>query len=54
MAATDQVQIVVPTVESAPLDYTVPPHQAISPLAVNATFDGTGAGSAFLPTLELV
>lgn len=37
-----------------PLDYTVPIGTEIVPLCVTATFDGSSAGSAFVPTLEIV
>ena len=54
MAAGDQVQIVLDDVQTAGVGYTVPGGQAIQPLAVNATIDGSGAGGAFEPTLEIV
>lgn len=39
---------------AVPMDYTVPTGTEIVPLAVRATFDGSGAGAAFVPTLEFV
>ena len=38
----------------APQSYTVPNATEIIPRVINATFDGTLAGSSFLPTLEIV
>jgi hypothetical protein len=42
-----------PTQESAPSQYTLAPRQAIIPESVTATFDGSGAAGAFLPTLSI-
>ena len=39
---------------NAPEDYTIPDSLEIVPLAVRASFDGTGASGAFYPTLEFV
>lgn len=49
-----QVQLAIGDVQPAPLDYVVPGAQEISPVAVNATFDGTSAVTAWLPALELI
>lgn len=49
----DQHQIALTKAQAAPLDYVVPNAQAIVPLAVNATFDGSGATGNWLPVLEL-
>lgn len=40
--------------EPTPLDYTVPGAQEIDLVSAFATFDGTGAGGSFLPTLRLL
>jgi hypothetical protein len=37
---------------AAPRDYTLSPNEQMAISAVTATFDGTGAGGAFLPTLS--
>lgn len=42
------------TVVAAPKDYSVPPAQQIRLLSVRASFDGTGAGGAFLPALQIL
>jgi hypothetical protein len=42
-----------PTQESAPSQYVLAPRQAIIPESVTATFDGSGAAGAFLPTLSI-
>jgi hypothetical protein len=42
-----------PTQESAPSQYTLAPRQAIIPESVTATFDGSLAAGAFLPTLSI-
>lgn len=39
---------------AAPQSYGVPNATQIVPLAINATFDGTGAAGSFLPTVEIV
>ena len=46
-------QIVVTGQSAAPLDYTVPNAAEILLLVVQATFDGTGATTAFLPAVEV-
>ena len=48
------VSIVNSTVTSAPTDYTVPGTQELLVKAVRASIDGSGAGSAFLPALQLI
>src|SRR5882724_5136327 len=53
MAEADEV-ISIPSVETAPKEYTVPGAQEILLKCVRATFDGAGAGGDFLPTLEIV
>jgi hypothetical protein len=42
-----------PTQESAPSQYTLSPREALIPESVTATFDGSGAAGAFLPTLSI-
>ena len=50
----DRTQQILPGGQSsAPYTYTIPGSTAFSLLAVRATFDGTGAGGAFLPTVQL-
>lgn len=39
---------------AAPMDYVQPAGSEIVPLCATATFDGTGAGSAFVPALEVI
>lgn len=48
------VAIVNTTVASAPKDYTLSGSQELLLKAVRAVVDGSGAGSAFLPCLELL
>ena len=48
---SSDVQIRAPGTQAAPLDYTLSDAAQIVPKAVRATYDGTGAGSAFLPML---
>ena len=38
----------------APQSYTVPNATEIVPLSINATFDGSGAGGSYVPTVEIV
>lgn len=45
---------ITPGVGAAPQSYLVPNATEIIPRAINATFDGTAAASAFLPTVEIV
>jgi hypothetical protein len=45
--------ILGPTRENAPSQYTLAPRQAIIPESVTATFDGSGAAGAFLPTISV-
>lgn len=52
--AADQIAISLPAVSSAPSDYVVPGSQEIELQTVTATFDGTGAGGAFLPALQII
>jgi hypothetical protein len=52
--ASVDVPIVRPTTEAAPKDYEIPAAQEIAPLAVRALVDGSGAGSAFVPALQLI
>lgn len=42
------------TVEPAPKDYSIPNAQQIRLLSVRASFDGSGAGGAWLPALQLL
>jgi hypothetical protein len=42
-----------PTQESAPSQYTLSPREALIPESVTATFDGSLAAGAFLPTLSI-
>lgn len=42
-----------PTTHAAPSTYTLAPNEAFVPESVTATFDGSGAASAFLPTLSI-
>lgn len=46
--------IVNPAVSSAPKDYTLPSTNELLLKAVRASVDGTGAGGAFLPALQLL
>jgi hypothetical protein len=48
------VLVSAPGTETAPLDYLIAPGQEIVLKAAFATFDGSGAGGAFLPTLRVV
>ena len=48
------IQILPGGQSSAPFTYTVPPSSAFELLGVRATFDGTGAGSAWLPAVQIV
>ena len=48
------LQILATGVEAAPSDVVIPDSAEIQPKSVRATFNGSGAGSAFLPTLVLV
>lgn len=52
--ATDDKQILVAGTAPTPADFLIPGNGQIQPKAVNAVFDGSGAASAFLPTLEIV
>jgi hypothetical protein len=52
--ASVDVPIVRPNTEAAPKDYEIPAAQEIAPLAVRALVDGSGAGSAFVPALQLI
>lgn len=47
-------QILVAGTAAAPLDYEVANSTELILLAVNATVDGSGAGSAFVPTVEII
>jgi hypothetical protein len=47
------VQIRLPD-GGAPQSYGVPNATEIIPLAINATFDGTGAAGSFVPTVEII
>jgi Concanavalin A-like lectin/glucanases superfamily len=49
-----QLQLSVPQVAAAPLDYVVPGAQLIELVALNAVFDGSGAAAAFLPAVEII
>jgi hypothetical protein len=42
-----------PTSQAAPSEYTLAPREAFIPESVTATFNGTGAAGAFLPTLSI-
>ena len=48
------LQILATGVAAAPSDVVIPDSAEIQPKSVRATFDGSGAGGAFLPTLVLV
>lgn len=48
------VSIVNSTITAAPKDYAVPGTQELLLKAVRASIDGTAAGSAFLPALQLI
>lgn len=45
------VPVAVPGDPASPLEYTVPGSTAFVPRAASATFDGSGAAGAFLPTM---
>lgn len=53
MASADIV-LSAPDVQALPADYDLAPAAEIMPLAVRATWDGSGAGGAFVPALEIV
>lgn len=53
MSSAD-IAIVRQALASAPKDYELSGQQELSPLAVRAEIDGSGAGSAFLPALQLI
>jgi hypothetical protein len=40
--------------ESAPAGWTLPPSLTLTPQAIFANFDGTGAAGSFIPTLKIV
>lgn len=40
--------------KGAPLDYKIPKSLEVLPRSIKATFDGSGAGSSFLPTLQII
>jgi hypothetical protein len=46
--------IVIPDIATAPKDYTLSGTQELALKTVRALIDGTGAGAAFLPTLQLL
>ena len=48
------LQILATGVAAAPSDVVIPDSAEIQPKSVRATFDGSGAGGPFLPTLVLV
>jgi hypothetical protein len=48
------VAILNPQVEATPNGYTIPGAQELILRSVKASFDGTGAGGAFVPTLQFV
>ncbi len=48
------VQILGTGEKAAPLDYVLPSGSELILKAVRADFDGSGAGSAFLPALEII
>lgn len=55
MAATDRTQQILPGGQSsAPFTYTVPGSTSFTLLGVRASFDGSGAASAYLPCVQLV
>lgn len=51
---TDDIQIQVAGTAPVPLDYRIPGNGQLRPKAINATYDGSGAAGAFLPTIEIV
>lgn len=40
--------------KAAPLDYKIPKTLEVFPRSIKATFDGSGAGASFLPTLQVI
>lgn len=48
------VQILAGGVAAAPLDYLVPQAQEIIVKAMHASFDGSGAGSSWIPAVQIV
>jgi hypothetical protein len=52
--ATDDLQRLVTGIAPAPAIFTVPGNGQIRPKSIFAAFDGTGAGSAFFPTLKVI
>lgn len=52
--ATDDVQRLVVGTAPAPAQFTIPGNGQMQPKCVRAVYDGTGAGSAFLPVLRFI
>lgn len=48
------VTITAVALEDSPADYDVPPTQEIIPKLASASYDGSGAGGDYIPTLQLV
>lgn len=52
--ATDDQQVLVTGVASAPAHFTIPGNGQIQPKAIFATYDGSGAAAAFQPALKII
>ena len=52
--ASDQVLVNAPQVQGVPFDYQVPGSTELALQSVTAVFDGSGAGSSFLPALQII
>lgn len=51
---SDQVVRVLPEVTAAPADFPIPNAAEWALQVITATFDGTGAGGAFLPAVQII
>lgn len=51
---TDDQQVLVTGVASAPASFTIPGNGQIQPKTIFATFDGSGAASPFLPCMKVI
>ena len=52
--ATDDTQRLVTGSADAPAQFTIPGNGQMQPKVIFASFDGTGASGAFLPTLKII
>lgn len=51
---TDQVLINLPQIQAVPLNYVLPAASELLLQAATATFDGTAAGTSFLPCMQII